>query len=126
MGHFPSSIPAPNAAFNYLGNLSTGGTWGDFSEGKNKAQRPKCKCRVWVTTVRSVVGVWAVQTDVFLCEWLIPSVYLFQKFLITRAGAGAAATQSPHGAVWDPAGIVCLLLLMKSCDMELSVREVTR
>lgn len=76
--------------------------------------------------VRSVVGVWAVQTDVFLCEWLIPSVYLFQKFLITRAGAGAAATQSPHGAVWDPAGIVCLLLLMKSCDMELSVREVMR
>lgn len=65
------------------------------------------------------------QTDVFLGEWLVASVYLL-KLLSTRARAGAAATRSHHGAVWDPAGIICLLLLMKSCDMNLSVRELTR
>lgn len=53
-------------------------------------------------------------------------LYLLLKFLCTWAGAGSAATQSPHRAVWDPVGIIYLLLLMESCDMNLSVREVRR
>lgn len=74
LGQFPSSIPAPNAAFNYLGNPSMRETGRSLVKGKVRHRGHSVKNAESGLPVCSVVGIWAMQTDGFLCEWVIAYV----------------------------------------------------